>query len=266
LRSPVSRCGLQGRFVHEGETVTPTHEGLAVDVLVVLGEVQTAAQALVHGTAVVLGGQTQLWLDGAAQQRTAVLVHAVALDLDAGGRAAAGLDVGDREADVLQPQGAQGLEAEDVADQRGQHVDHGAFFEQVDRVGHEGVEAGIVAGHVFDTIGAALVVIQVGQQIGPYRGPGARGGLGGHGGGDFLPRHTRLRGDLEAGKDVGIQRGVVWGPVSLAVFLYASVVGLYGHGSLHRVSGSVGRARRSSPLGKKQASVSDLVDFRASNL
>jgi hypothetical protein len=220
---------LQGGFVTNSKRSTPTHEGLAVDVLVVLGEVQAAAQALVHGAAVVLGGQTQLGLDGAAQQGTAVLVHLVALDLDAVGRAAAGLDVGDGEAHVFQTQGAQGLEAEHVADQGGQHVDHGAFFEQVDGVGHEGVEAGVVAGHVLDAIGAALVVVQVGQQVGPHRGPGAGGRLGGHGGGDFLPVHARLGGDLEAGQDVGIQGGVIRGPVGLAVFLHASVVGLHGH-------------------------------------
>ena len=148
------------------------------------------------------------------------------------GRAAAGLDVGDGEAHVLQAQGAQGLEAEHVADQRGEHVDHGAFFEQVDRIGDEGVEAGVVAGHVLDAVGAALVVVQVGQQVGPHRGPGAGGGLGGHGGGDFLALDARLRGDLEAGQDIGVLRGVFRGPVGLAIFLDASVVGLHCHASL----------------------------------
>ena len=194
MRSPVSRFGLLDGFLHEVETVAPAHERLAVDVLVVLGEVQTTAQAFVHGATVVLGGQTQLRLDGAAQQRTAVLVHDVALDLDTLGRTAAGLDVGDREADVFQTQGAQGLEAEHVADQRGQHVDHRTFFEQVDRVGHEGVEAGVVAGHVFDAVGTALVVVQVGQQVGPHRGPGTGGRFGGHGGGDFFTRSRRPAG------------------------------------------------------------------------
>ncbi len=220
---------LEGGFVHEGETVTPTHEGLAVDVLVVFGEVETAAQALVHGAAVVLGRQAQLGFDGAAQQRTTVLIHLVALNLDAVGRAAAGLDVGDGEAHVFQAQGAQGLEAEHVADQRGQHVDHRAFLEQIDRVGHEGVEAGVVAGHVFDAIGAALVVVEVGQQIGPHRGPGAGRRLGGHGGGNFFTIHARLRGDLEAGQNVRVFRLVVGGPVSLPVFLHTGVVGFHCH-------------------------------------
>ena len=221
--------GLLDGFLHEVETLAPAHEGLAVDVLVVLGEVQATAQAFVHGAAVVLARQTQLGLDGAAQQRAAVLVHDVALDLDAVGRAAAGLHIGDREADVLQAQGAQGLEAEHVAHQRGQHVDHRAFFEQVDRVGHEGVEAGVVTRHVFDAVGAALVVVQVGQQVGPHRGPGAGGRLGGHGGGHFLAVHAGLRRDLETREDVGVLGGVVGFPVRAAVFLDARVVGLRRH-------------------------------------
>ena len=49
---------------------------------------------------------------------------------------------------------------------------------------------------------------------------------------DFLARHARLRGDLEAGQNIGIQRGVLRRPVGLAVFLDASVVGLNSHVSL----------------------------------
>ncbi len=192
--------GLERGFLHEVETLLPAHEGLRVDVLVVLGEIETTAQAFVHGAAVVLARQTQFGFDGAAQQRTAVFVDHVALDLDAVGRAVAGLDVGDREADVFQAQGADGLEAEHIAHQRGEHVDHRAFFEQVDRIGDEGVEAGVVAGHVFDAVGAALVVVHVGQQIGPHRGPGAGGRLGRHSGCSLFAIDARLRGDLEAGQ------------------------------------------------------------------
>ncbi len=227
--------GLLDGFGDEGEAVAPAHERLAVDVLVVLGEVQAAAQAFVHGAAVVLGRQAQLGLDRAAQQRAAVLVHDVALDLDAVGRAAAGLDVGDGEAHVLQAQRAQRLEAEHVAHQRGEHVDHRAFLEQVDRVGDEGVEAGVVAGHVLDAIGAALVVVQVGQQVGPDRGPGAGGGFGGHGRGDFLAVDARLRRDLEAGQDVGVLDDVIGFPIRAAVFLHAGTVGLATRLRAHRL-------------------------------
>ena len=144
---PLARLGLglADRLGHEREAVAPAHEGLRVDVLVVLGEVEAAAQALVDGAAVVLGRQPQLGLDGAAQQRAAVLVHLVALDLDAVGRAAAGHHVGDGEAHVLQAQRPDGLEAEDVAHERGEDVHHRPLLEEVDGVGDEGVEAGVVA-------------------------------------------------------------------------------------------------------------------------
>mmetsp|Transcript_38712 Transcript_38712/g.90622 ORF Transcript_38712/g.90622 Transcript_38712/m.90622 type:complete len:631 (-) Transcript_38712:1357-3249(-) len=221
--------GLQGGFLHEIEPLAPAHERLAVDVFVVLGEVQTAAQALVHRATVVLGRQTQLGLDGATQQRAGVLVHDVALDLDAQGRAAAGLDVGDGEAHILQSQGAQRLEPEHVAHQRGEHVDHRALLEQVDGIGHEGVEAGVVARHILDSVGATLVVIQVGQQVGPHRGPGAGGRLRCHGRRHLFPIHARLRRDLEHRQDVGIQGGVLGHPVGLTVFLDAGVVSLDSH-------------------------------------
>src|SRR3569623_1502320 len=217
-------------FHHKVEAVVPAHEGLAVDVLVVFGQIQAAAQAFVHGAAVVLGGQAELGLDGAAQQRTAVFVELVALDLDTVGRAAAGLHIGEGEAHVFQAQGADGLEAEHIADQRGEDVDHRAFFEKVEGVGHEGVEAGVVARHVFGAVGAALEIVHVGQQVGPDGGPGASGGPGGDGGGGLFTGHARLRGDLVAGQDVGVCRGVVRHPVGFAVLFYARFVGLHCHG------------------------------------
>ena len=180
--------GLADRLGDEGEAVAPAHERLRVDVLVVLGEVEPAAQALVHRAAVVLGRQAELGLDGAAEQRPAVLVHLVALDLDAVRRTAAGHHVGDREAHVLEPQRADRLETEHVADERGEDVDHRPFLEEVDRVGDEGVEAGVVAGHVLDAVGAALVVLEIGQQVGPDRRPRAGRRLGGDGGGGLLAR------------------------------------------------------------------------------
>ena len=221
--------GLQGGFLHEVETLAPTHEGLAVDVFVVLGEVQTAAQALVHRTAVVLGRQTQLRLDGTAQQRTAVLVHHVALDLNTQGRATAGLDVGDREAHVFQTQGTHGLEAEHVTDQRGEHVDHRTLFEQIDRVGDEGIETGIVTRHIFDAIGATLVVVHVGQQVGPHRGPGAGRRFRCYRCCRFFTINARLRGNLETCQEVGVQRGVFRHPVGLPVFLHPGLIGFHCH-------------------------------------
>ncbi len=62
---------------------------------------------LVHDAAVVLGGQAELGLGGRAEQRAAELIEALALDHDAGRRALEGLQVGDRDAHVLEPQRLQ---------------------------------------------------------------------------------------------------------------------------------------------------------------
>src|SRR3569832_305955 len=212
--------GLVDGLGHELEAVLPAHEWLRVEVLVVLCEVETAAQTLVHRAAVVLRRQAELGLDSAAQQWTAILVHLVALDLDAVRRSEAGLDVGDGEADVLEAQVLDRLEAEYVADQRGQHVDDGAFFEEIDRIGDEGVESLLVARHRLDAIGAAFVVIKIRQQVRPHRGPGAGGRLGGDGRGRYFARLARLRRDLETRQQVRAQWNVVGGPVCLAIFLY----------------------------------------------
>ncbi len=87
-------------------------------------------------------------------------------------RTITGHHVGQREANVFQAQGTQGLEAEYVTDQGGHDVYNRTFLEQVDRVGNEGVEAGVIAWYVLDRVGTTLVVVQVGQQVGPYCGPG----------------------------------------------------------------------------------------------
>ena len=221
--------GFFNGFLHEVKALTPPHEGLRVDVLVVFGEVQTTTQAFVHGTAVVLAGQTQLGLDGATQEGATIFVHDVALDLDAVGWAAAGLDVGDGEADVFQTQCTQSLEAEHVTDQGGQHVDDRALFEQVNGVGHKGVKTGVVTGHVFDGVGTAFVVVQVGEQVGPHRGPSAGRRFSRHRSGQFLAVHTGLGRDLETGQDVGVLGRVIGFPVSAAVFLDTGVVGFGGH-------------------------------------
>ena len=208
--------GLVHRFHDEFEAVLPAHEGLAVDVLVVLGEIEAAAQALVHRAAVVLRRQPELRLDRAAEQRAAIFVQPVALQLDAVRRAAARLHIGERKADIFQAQAAHRLEAEHVADQRGQHVDDRAFLEQVERVGDEGVECVGVARDGFDAVGAAVVVIEVGQQVGPHRRPGAGRGFGGDRGGGFLARHPGLRDDLEHRQQIGVERHVIRGPIGLA--------------------------------------------------
>ena len=75
--------------------VAPMHEGLRVDVLVVLGEVEAALQRLVDHAAVVAAGQAELGLYRRAKQRPAELVEPLALDDDAGRRPLERLHVGD---------------------------------------------------------------------------------------------------------------------------------------------------------------------------
>ena len=202
-------------FGHELETVLPALERLGVDVFVVLGEVEATAEAFVHHPAVVLAAQAEFRLDGATQQRAAVLVHPVTLDHDAVRRTHAGLDEGHREADVFQTQVAQGLESEHVANQGGQHV---------------GVERLFVARHVFDAVAAAFVEVEIGEELGPHGGPGAGGGFSGHSGGYFLFGHTFLAGALEAGQQVGVEGDVIRSPIRVAVLLDPGVV-LLAHGS-----------------------------------
>ena len=68
------------------EAIAPMHEGLRVDVLVVLAEVETAFERLVDHAAVVAAGETELRLHGRAEQRPAEFVEPLALDDDAGRR------------------------------------------------------------------------------------------------------------------------------------------------------------------------------------
>ena len=114
------------------------HEGLRVDVLVVLGEVEPALQRLVDDAAIVAAGQAELRLDGGAEQRAAELVEPLALDDDAGRRALEGLHIGDGQPHVLEAQRLERLEAEDVADDRGREVGDRARLEQVEVVGDVG--------------------------------------------------------------------------------------------------------------------------------
>ena len=168
------RLGLLDRFHDEAKPVAPAHKGLRVDVLVVLGEIEPATQALVNSPAVVLRRQPELRLDRAAEHRSTVLVHLVALDLNAVRRSAAGHHIRDRKAHVFEAQGADRLEAEHVADQRGEHVDDRTLLEQIDGIGDKCVEAARVAGDVLDPVGTPLVMGEIGQQIGPHRSPGSR--------------------------------------------------------------------------------------------
>ena len=80
-----------------------------------------------------------------------------------------------------------------------------------------------------DGVGTAFVVVQVGEQVGPHRGPSAGRRFSRHRSGQFLAVHTGLGRDLETGQDVCVLGRVMGFPVSAAVFLDTGVVGFGGH-------------------------------------
>ena len=170
-------AGLGLRLVHRlhavEEALAPMHEGLRVDVLVVLGEVEPALQRLVDDAAVVAARQAELRLDRGAEQRPAELVEPLALDHDAGRRPLERLHVGDRQPHVLEPQRLQRLEAEDVADDRGRQVGDRARLEQVEVVGDVG-EILARARSAPDRPGRHLAryFSQRRQPVGPHHRPG----------------------------------------------------------------------------------------------
>jgi len=88
---PFYLTGLGSGFVdrlHAVEkSVAPVHERLRVDVLIVLEEVETALQPLVHDAAVALPREAKLRLGRRAEQRPAKLVKALAFSDQPGRRA-----------------------------------------------------------------------------------------------------------------------------------------------------------------------------------
>ena len=153
---------LLASFHHEFETITPTHKRLTVNVFIVLGQIQTTAQAFVYSTAIVFGRQTQFRFNGTTEQCAAIFVQTIAFHLNTGWRSAAGFDVSNREANILQTQCTKCFKTKHVSYQRGQHINHGAFFKKIDRVSYESVETSVIARHVFNLVSTSFVVVQIG--------------------------------------------------------------------------------------------------------
>ncbi len=63
-----------------------------------------------------------------------MLVELVSFHLDPVRRPRERLQIGDRDPQVFEAKCPQCLEAEDVADDRGHHVDHRPLFEEVERI------------------------------------------------------------------------------------------------------------------------------------
>ena len=163
------------------ESVAPVHERLRVDVLVVLHEVETALQRLVHDPAVVAAGKAEFRLRGGAQQRPSEFVEPLALDDDARGGSLERLQVRHRDAHVFEAQRLDRLEAEYIADDRCGEVGDRARLEQVEVVRDVGEvllfgrssRAGIR--HGIDAVRLRPIEIAGGEPVGPHHRP-CRGG------------------------------------------------------------------------------------------
>ncbi len=196
------RLGTVDRFHAEQEPVAPPHERLRVDVLVVLGEVQAAAQGLVHHAAIVARRQAQLGFGGRAQQRSAELAQILALHDDAVRGPLKRLDVMRGNPHILQSQRLERLEPEHVADDRTGEVGDRPLLEQVDVIGdqRDPLPGGI--GHRLDAVALRLVVLEGGEPVGPHHGPCRGTGFTGDGRTGFLGRHTVLGGNPEGAQHI----------------------------------------------------------------
>ena len=207
------------------EPIPPVHEWLAVDVLVVLHEVQAALESLVDDAAVVLRRQPELGLGGGTQQWSAELVESLTLNDDPGGRALIGLHVGHRQPHVLQTRGLQRLEPEHVADDRGGEVGDRALLEQDQVVGDVAEVLARDVRHRLHLVGLGTVLVRRGQPIGPHHRPGGRRALSGHRRSGFDGIDAFLRGDPEQRQDVGVFGLVVAVPVThLGVLQHAGLI------------------------------------------
>ena len=207
------------------ETVPPVHERLAVDVLVVLHEVQAALEPLVDDAAVILRRQPELGFGGGTQQWPTELVESLALDDDPGGRALVGLHVGHRQPHVLQPRRLERLETEHVADDGGGEVGDRALLEQDQVVGDVTEELTRDVGHRFDPVGLGPVLVCRGEPIRPHDRPRGRRALPRHGRGSFDRIDALLRSDPEQRQYVGVFGFVVAVPVThLGILEHAGFV------------------------------------------
>ena len=173
-----------------------------------------AAQALVDGPPVVLGGEPELRLDRGAQDGTAVLAEHVPLDLDPVRRSVERLHVRHGDAQVLEPQRAERLEPEHVADDRGRHVRDRALLEQVHVVGDVGDVLSRPAGDGIEPVALSLVALEVDEAVGPHRRPGTGRRLGRHRRARLLGGDAVLRDDPERRKHIGVRGHVVGAPVA----------------------------------------------------
>ncbi len=212
--SPVSASRLVHRFHRCEVAIAPAHERLAVDVLVVLGEIKATAERLVHDAPVVARGEAELGFGGGAEQRPAVLVEIFTLHDDAVRWSLEGVDVMQRDAHVLEPERAQCLETKDVSDDRRGEVRDRPFLEEVERVRDE---RDVLTGrtrHGIDLVRLGLVVLMRGEPVGPHHRPCRRRRLARNRRGGLLGGHAVLRRDPKRAQDVGVLGHVIRFPVA----------------------------------------------------
>ena len=195
------------------EAVAPAHEGLRVDIFVILHKVQAAAQGLIDDTTVVTCRKTKLGLCRSPKQGATILIQVLALHDDTMGRPLKGLHIVRRNAHILQAQALQRLEAKNVAnDARGQVRDR-PLLEQVQIVGNVCYVL-ICTGNWNDLIGFGLVILIRGQTIGPNDGPGGGGRFTGNSRRSFNRVNALLRYKTKRTKDICVFRFIVRFPVA----------------------------------------------------
>jgi hypothetical protein len=119
-----------------------------------------------------------------------------------------------RDPHVLEAQGFEGLEAEDVADDRRREVGDRPFLEQVDVVGDVGHELALGTGDGIHPVALRLVVLVGRQAVGPHDRPRRRRGLAGHCGPGLDGVDAGLGRDPEGGQDIRGLRLVIRLPVA----------------------------------------------------
>ncbi len=185
------------------KAVAPAHERLRIDVLVVLDEVEAAAQRLVDDAPVVASGESQLRLGRRADERAPELVEHLAFHDDAVRRTLERLDVDLRNAHVLEPQRHERFETEDVADDGRRQIRDRVLFEEIDVVRDVG-DVLVAVGNGVHAIALGLVVLVRRQAVGPHDGPGGRRRLARDRGPRFDGVDALLRNEPERAQHVGV--------------------------------------------------------------
>ena len=221
------RLRLVDRFHAVEKPLAPMHERLRVDVLIVLGEVEAALQRLIDHAAIIAAGKPELRLHGRAEQRTAELVHAFALDHDAGRRPLKRLHIGHRQPHVLEPQRLQRLETEHVADDRGRKIGDRSVLEQIEIIGDVGEILPRRIRHGIDAVAFGAIFLRRRQTVGPHHRPGRGRGFPGDRRRGLDRIDAVLRRDPEQRDDVGVLGLVIGLPIAhLLVFHDAGFVAI----------------------------------------